>query len=108
MLKITGQDFEMEQVKTSPFFNLKLLTIVNEGKSNQRSEMKLDGYSVSFDACIDRIITHRLYLKNITVSLNGYIEEYLKEGEYLRNSEVFVIDYVPEDSETNGDSDDSD
>lgn len=108
MLKVTGQDFEMEQVKTSPFFDLKLLAIVNEGKSNERTEMKLDGYSVPFDACIDRIITHRLYLKNITVSLNGYIEEYLKEGEKLRNSEVFTLDLVSEDTESNDESDDSD
>jgi len=108
MLKIVDTDYEMEQVKTSPFFDLKLLTVVNEGKSNERFEMKLDGYSMPFESCIDRIVTHRLYLKNISTSLNGFIEEYLKEVENLKNSQVIIKELLETEKEEKDDSDDSD
>jgi len=107
MLIIEGKDFRMEQVKTSPFFNLKLLTVVNEGKSNERFEMKLDGYSMSFKSCIDRIITHRLFLKNISVSLNGYIEEFKKEVEFLLNSDVIIENLKDSDIKEEGEDDDN-
>lgn len=90
MLVIRDVDFEMEQVKTTPFFDLKLLTVVNEGKSNERYEMKLDGYSKSFKSCIETIITKRLTSKNISVSINGYLELYEKELQKLIDSEVTI------------------
>ena len=40
MIVIKDSDFEMVQVKTSPFFNLSILTPINEGKENERFEMK--------------------------------------------------------------------
>lgn len=108
MLVIKDADFRMEQVKTSPFFDLKLLTVVNEGKSNERFEFKLDGYSMPFESCIDRIITHRLYGMNVTVSVTGYIDLYLKEVEKLNSAEIEIREISKADKEETEKEEDED
>lgn len=106
MFVIKGEDFRMEQEKTTPFFNLKLLTAVNKGKSNERFEMKLDGYSMSFKTCIQRVIAKRLSEKDVIVSLNGGIQLYIEEMNKLINSEVTIehIEHTEEIEDSNEDN----
>lgn len=101
MFVIKGEDFRMEQEKTTPLFNLKLLTIVNKGKSNERFEMKLDGYSMPFKSCIQRVIAKRLSERDVIVSLNGGIQLYVEEIDKLINSEVTIehIEHTEEEVE---------
>lgn len=75
MLKIVTKDFEMEQVQTSPFFDLSLLATINKGKSNERTEMKLDSYGLTFEDCIKRIVSYRMSECG-TYTLREYVEKY--------------------------------
>lgn len=83
MITIKDVDFEMEQVKTTPFFNLKLPTIVNEGKENERIDMKIDGYGMPFETCIQKIVSLRFSKLDETFTATEYIERYIKEVEKL-------------------------
>lgn len=80
MIIIEEKDFKMVQsIKTSPFFDLYLPYIVNEGKSNQREEMKLFGYGMSFEACIDILIKKKLSEKKDSYSIEEYLKSYIDE-----------------------------
>lgn len=79
MLVIKDSDFEMVQVKTSPFFNLSILTPVNEGKENERSEMKLFGYGMTFEDCLREIVSLKLSRTEGTFTVSQYVKMYEKE-----------------------------
>ena len=79
MLVIKDSDFEMVQVKTSPFFNLSILTPVNESKENERSEMKLFGYGMTFEDCLREIVSLKLSRTEGTFTVSQYVEMYEKE-----------------------------
>ena len=79
MLVIKDSDFEMVQVKTSPFFNLSILTPVNEGKENERSEMKLFGYGMTFEDCLREVVSLKLSRMEGTFTVSQYVELYEKE-----------------------------
>lgn len=81
MIVIEGEGFKMEQVKSSPFFDLYILTVVHEGKEEERFDLKLEGYSMTFEACMKRIVSFRLSQLDITCSVAEYIDLYEKETE---------------------------
>ena len=80
MIVIEEKDFKMVQSsKTGPFFDLFLPYTVNEGKDNERTEMRLSGYGHSFEYCIDLLIKIRIAKKKETYSINEYMQTYIKE-----------------------------
>ena len=79
MLVIKDSDFEMVQVKTSPFFNLSILTPINEGKENERFEMKLFGYGMTFEQCIREVVNLKLSRIDKTITVSEYIKLYAEE-----------------------------
>lgn len=76
MLVIKEKNFEMVQT-SGPFFDLSILSKVNEGKENEREEMKLFAHGLPFDSCIKQIINHFID-KNKVYSAKEYINEYKK------------------------------
>jgi len=81
MVIIEGEGFKMEQVKSSPFFDLYILTAVHEGKDEERFDLKLEGYGMTFEACMKRIVSFRLSQLDITCSVSEYVDLYEKETE---------------------------
>lgn len=81
MIIIEGEGFKMEQVKSSPFFDLYILTAVHEGTEKERFDLKLEGYGMTFEACMKRIVSFRLSQLDITCSVAEYIDLYEKETE---------------------------
>lgn len=102
MITIKDQDFEMEQIKSTPFFNLKLPTKVNEGKENERSEMKLVGYGMPFETCIQQIVSKRFSLEDKTYSVKEYIESYIVQVEKLNTLVTYT--YKPSKKDKKDDS----
>lgn len=98
MLVIKDSDFEMVQVKTSPFFNLSILTPVNEGKENERSEMKLSGYGMTFEDCLREVISLKLSRMEGTFTVSQYVELYEKEVKEIEKL-VEKIDNIKEKEE---------
>ena len=78
MIKIATEEFEMEQVQTSPFFVLSFLTVINKGKANERKEMKLVAYGSPFEECIKRIVSNRMSVET-NMTLSEYIDKFKKE-----------------------------
>ena len=81
MIIIEGEGFKMEQVKSSPFFDLYILTAVHEGTEKERFDLKLEGHGMTFEACMKRIVSFRLSQLDITCSVAEYIDLYEKETE---------------------------
>ena len=85
MIVIEEKDFKMVQSsKTGPFFDLFLPYTVNEGKNNERTEMKLSGYGHSFEYCIDLLIKIRVSKKQEVYTMKEYMETYMKEVEEIK------------------------
>jgi hypothetical protein len=76
MIVIKDLDFEMEQVKGTPFFNLKMPVIVNAGKANERVDMKLLGYGMPFDTCLKQVVSYKLDNADKSYSMEEYMLEY--------------------------------
>ena len=83
MIIIEGEGFKMEQVKSSPFFDLYILTAVHEGTEKERFDLKLEGHGMTFEGCMKRIVSFRLSQKDITCSVSEYIDLYEKETEEI-------------------------
>lgn len=80
MIVIEQDNFKMIQSnETGPFFDLYLPHTTNEGKENERTEMKLNGYGYSFEYCIDLLIKIRLNNKKESYSINEYMQAYVNE-----------------------------
>lgn len=79
MIILKDLDFEMEQVKNLPFFDLKLPAVINEGKPNERVEFKIVGYAMPFEACINEVIAYKLYKIDKTYTLQEYFEATINE-----------------------------
>jgi len=90
MIVIKDLDFEMEQVKSTPFFNLKLPTIVNEGKENERIDMKIDGYGMPFETCIQKIVSLKLAKIDETYTAQEYMEAYVAETNKLADLVTYI------------------
>jgi hypothetical protein len=78
MIIIKDMDFEMEQLKTTPFFDLKMPTVINAGKDNERTEMKLVGYGMPFHTCLQHIVPYKLNKLDKTFSVIEYMQAYIK------------------------------
>lgn len=85
MIVIEEKDFKMVQSsKTGPFFDLFLPYIVNAGKDNERTEMRLSGYGHSFEYCIDLLIKIRVSKKQEVYTMKEYMETYMKEVDEIK------------------------
>lgn len=96
MIVIKDTDFEMEQLKDYPFFDLKLPAIINEGKSNERTEMKIAGYGMTFEECLKQIISKRLNVREKTYSAIEYMKAYTMEVEKIGK----LVEYIAKASKT--------
>jgi hypothetical protein len=105
MIIIKDLDFEMEQVKTTPFFNLKLPTVVNEGKENERIDMKIDGYGMPFETCIQKVASLKLAELDKTFTAEEYIEAYIAEVNKLIKCVSYVYKAPKADKEEESESD---
>lgn len=94
MIIIKDLTFIMEQVKSTPFFNLKLPVIVNEGKDNERTDMKIVGYGMPFETCIQQIISKRFAEDDTIYSVKEYIEEYISKVKEL----IDCVQYIQKES----------
>lgn len=92
MIILKDLDFEMEQVKKTPFFDLKMQTVINAGKANERTEMKLVGYGMPFETCIEHVVSYKLNSLDKTFSIVEYIIEYEKIVKSLLELAEFHID----------------
>lgn len=86
MIQIIEKEFQMVQ-KTGPFFDLYQMVKVNEGKENEREELKLTHYGIPFEACIKNVIHHKIQDKEY--SLADYVTAYEKAVKEL--SELIEI-----------------
>lgn len=91
MITLTCDDFKMEQVGTTPFFNLKIPTIVNKGKDTERIDMKIDGYGMPFETCLLKVIHKRLGELDITCTATEYIDLCIKEIDKLKSSVEYIL-----------------
>lgn len=82
---IKEKDFEMAQLRDGPFFDLSMMTTVNSGKSNERTEMKVVGSGMTFDSCIRYIVSTRLTEQEVELSLSDFIIKYREEVEKLKS-----------------------
>ncbi len=88
MLVIKEENFEMVQSSKSggPFFDLYLPTKINEGKINERTEMKLVGHGMPFEVCIKHLIGIKMKDEDGIYTIKEYIEKYKNVA-----SEVFKL-----------------
>lgn len=103
MIIIKDLDFEMEQVKSTPFFNLKLPTVVNEGKDNERIDMKIDGYGMPFETCVQKIVSLKLAKTDKIYTAVEYMDAYTAEVNKLVN----LVTYVYKTPKTDKEAEDS-
>lgn len=77
MIIVKGKEFEMVQSsETGPFFDLSLLVKVNEGKDNERSEMKLVAYGLPFESCMQKIVGIKMADKDGVYTVAEFIAKY--------------------------------
>jgi hypothetical protein len=78
MIVIKDLDFEMEQIKGTPFFNLKMPVVINEGTPKERVDMRLVGYGMPFKSCLKQIISYKLDTEDKSYTMAEYMKEYDK------------------------------
>lgn len=86
MLIIKDKDFELTQVKNTNFFCLKTPNIINEGKENERIELQVESYNISFESAIEKIVKLRLSKLDKIVSVKEYIALFKKEVEEIEKT----------------------
>lgn len=93
MIKIKDYDFEMEQLKEFPFFDLSFLTTINAGKENERKEMKLVASGLKFEEAIKQVVSFRLNSEDTTYSISEYLKKYKEVvDEVINNIEITDIE----------------
>lgn len=95
MLIIEGPDFRMEQNKSTPFFDLEMIAIINKGKEKERSELKIIGYSMPFESCLQHIVSYRMAELDETFNISEYLIAYQKEVENLQNLIEITYKFIP-------------
>ena len=95
MIKIKDYDFEMEQLKEFPFFDLSFLATINAGKENERKEMKLVASGLKFEEAIKQVVSFRLNSEDTTCSISEYIQKYKKVVDDIINK-IEIIDVESE------------
>jgi hypothetical protein len=84
---IEEADFRLESVDDStPLFDLELLHIVNKGKSNERSEFKVEKYGLPLESALKCIAIYRLNNKNKdgAVKAAKFLKDYMDEIKSLK------------------------
>lgn len=82
---IEGSDYRLTPIKDSYRFDLEILSTINKGKSNERTEFKNLAYGVNLENAMRYIIAYRInnkYNEDI-IDLRTYIQEYKKLIEVL-------------------------
>lgn len=95
----------MEQYKNTPHFDLKMATVINEGKPNERTEMKVVGYGIPFESCLQLIISYRLHKENRVYSILEYIDAFNKETDKI--SKLIQVINKPVKKKKNEDEDEN-
>lgn len=73
------------------FFDLSILSKVNEGKDNEREELKLVGHGLPFEECIKQIVSFKmkeLIIPEKQYSVKEYISLYSKTIDEI--SKLFI------------------
>lgn len=84
---IEEEDFKMELVEDSTRYDLYTIYVVNAKiPEKRREELKLIGYAMPMETCIDLIIMSRLKKKKEIYSLREFLVEYKAETAKLRES----------------------
>lgn len=107
MILIQDEDFIMTQVKDLPFFELKLHSIINEGKATERIEMKIDSHAWPFEMCIKTIVSLRLEKIDKTYSVIEFMKLYCEEVEKIKRLVTYALP-PPKKSKVKDDEDDED
>lgn len=80
---IEEQDFKLTPVSESgKLFDLEVLYTVNKGKSNERTEFRTEGYGLSLNSAIERIVMYRIsnkYPKEEIITLKTFLNDYKEE-----------------------------
>lgn len=92
---ISGEDFQIELNKGGTFFDLSMLTIVNEGKSNERSEFKPCAYGLTILGCIKYIVHSRFLKEEVELSLPEFILRYREE---INKIKEFINNFKEDDN----------
>ena len=83
---IEESDFKLEYEENSNKFDLYLLHTINaKDEEKRRDEFKIDGYGVSLESAIKRIINYRLEKKINTTTLKEYLNQYKEELKNIEN-----------------------
>ena len=83
---IEEKDFKLTQIESFDRFDLELLYIINaKNPEKRREEFKVEGYSMTLETCLNKIINYRLSNNKDTYSLKEYIKEYKAERKLLEN-----------------------
>ena len=71
---IEEKDFKLSQIDSFDRFDLELLHIINAKNSEKRrEEFKIEGYSMSLETCLQRIINYRLSNKQDVYYINIHL-----------------------------------
>lgn len=81
IIVIRDRNFEMVQT-SGPFFDLSVLSKINEGTEKEREEMKLIAHGLPFDACLKEV-AHWHIDKTKTYNILGYVTAYKKAVEEI-------------------------
>ena len=74
---IEESDFKLEYEENSNKFDLYLLHIINaKDEDKRREEFKIDGYGISLESAIKRIINYRLEKRLNVTTLKDYLLQY--------------------------------
>lgn len=94
MLVIKEEQFEMVQTSESgPFFDLSVPTKINEGKDNERTELKLIGHGLPFDVCMKHIVGLKMADIDGVYTIAEYIEKYKTVVDEV--SKMFKVEEKP-------------
>ena len=83
---IEESDFKLEYEENSNKFDLYLLHIINaKDEDKRREEFKIDGYGISLESAIKRIISYRLEKRLNVTTLKDYLLQYKEELKNIEN-----------------------
>lgn len=84
-MTIEEADFRLEFDEGCSFFDLYLMHVINaKDAAKRREELKLEGYSLTLDTALNRIIKYRLNKKLDVVDLKTYVKEFKDECKKIR------------------------
>lgn len=82
-MTIQEEDFKMISCSGS-HWDLELARVVRPKNGEPRVEFKPEGYGMSMESCMKRIINKRISDKKEVWSLKEYVEEYKKQLDELK------------------------